>query len=139
MRKLVKFVAVTIVAVSIVGCGGGGGDSGASSVGGGGQPPTTPTPPPPSPPATGLGSATISWTAPNQNTDGSSLNNLAGYEIRYGQNVSALDSYVTIDGVGSQTRVIENLTSGTWYFSIAARNSNGVLSNPSSPVSKVIG
>jgi hypothetical protein len=135
MRKLIGILVATVMAVSTVGCGGGGGDSGASSVGGGGQPPANPNPPPP---ATGLGSATISWTAPNQNTDGSALNNLAGYEIRYGQNVSALDSYVTIDGVGSQTRVIENLTSGTWYFSISARNSSGVLSNPSSPVSKVI-
>jgi hypothetical protein len=136
MRKLIRILVATIVAVSVVGCGGGGG--GGASVGGGGQPPATPNPPPP-PPTAGLGSATISWTAPDQNTDGSALNNLAGYEIRYGQNVSALDSYVTIDGVGSQTRVIENLTSGTWYFSISARNSNGVLSNPSSPVSKVIG
>ena len=135
MRKLIRFLAVIVVTASAVGCGGGGGGSGASSVGGGGQPPPTPAPPPP---AAGLGSATISWTAPNQNTDGSALNNLAGYEIRYGQNVSALDSYITVDGVGSQTRVIENLTSGTWYFSIAARNSSGVLSNPSSPVSKVI-
>ena len=136
MRKLTKVVVVTIIAVSIFGCGGGGSDGGgASSVGGGGTPPTTPTPPPP---ATALGSATISWNAPNQNTDGTPLINLAGYEIRYGQNVSALDSFITINGVGSQTRVIENLTSGTWYFSIAARNSSGVLSNPSSPVSKVI-
>lgn len=78
--------------------------------------------------------------APTQNTDGSGLSpsNIAGYEIRYGQNASALDSFVTVDGVGNQTYVIPNLTSGTWYFSVAARNSAGVLSNPSSPVSKVI-
>lgn len=135
MRKVRSVVLACVVAASSVGCGGGGGDSGSSSVGGSNPPPPT-TPPPP---AATLGSATISWTAPQQNTDGSALTDLAGYEIRYGQNANALDSYVTINGVGTTVRVIDNLTSGTWYFSVAARNNAGVASNPSVPVSKVIG
>jgi hypothetical protein len=134
MRKL-SFVLACIVAMSSAGCGGGGGDS-AAAVGGGSTPP--PSTPPTPPPATTLGSATLSWTAPQQNTDGSPLTDLAGFEIRYGQNESALDSNITISGVGTTVRVIENLTVGTWYFSIAARNSQGTLSSPSTPVSKVI-
>jgi hypothetical protein len=30
------------------------------------------------------GRATLSWTAPTENTDGTTLANLAGYRIRYG-------------------------------------------------------
>lgn len=101
---------------------------------GGGTP--APSTPPPSNP---LGSATLSWTAPTLNTDGSALSNLAGYEIKYGQSPTNLDSDIQIDGVGTTVRVIESLPKGTtWYFSIAARNSAGVLSTPSAPVSKVI-
>ena len=92
MRKL-SFVLACIVAMSSAGCGGGGGDS-AAAVGGGSTPP--PSTPPTPPPATTLGSATLSWTAPQQNTDGSPLTDLAGFEIRYGQNESALDSNITI-------------------------------------------
>lgn len=138
MRK-VSFVLACIVAVSSAGCGGGGGDS-ASAVGGSTPPPSTPTPPAPPPPATTLGSATISWVAPMQNTDGSALTpaEIAGFEIRYGQNANALDSTQAVNGVGTTTYVIPNLTAGTWYFTVAARSTNGVMSAPSAPASKVI-
>jgi hypothetical protein len=133
MPKIRSFVLASVVAASSVGCGGGGGDSSSASVGGANPPPANPPPP------AALGSATLSWTAPMANTDGSPLNDLSGFEIRYGQNPNALDSTQTINGVGNLTYVISNLTSGTWYFSVAARNSAGVASNPSVPVSKVIG
>jgi hypothetical protein len=32
----------------------------------------------------GVGQATLSWTAPDENTDGTPLINLAGYRIYYG-------------------------------------------------------
>jgi len=131
MRKIRSVVLACLVAASSVGCGGGGGDSSPSSIGGANPPPTTP-------PTTSLSSATVSWSAPQQNTDGSALTDLVGYEIRYGQNQDALDSYVSISGVGTQIYVIDNLTKGTWYFSVSARNSVGVLSVPSALASKVI-
>jgi|JRYD01.1.fsa_nt_gb hypothetical protein len=84
------------------------------------------------------GSATLSWTAPTQNTDGSALTNLAGYEIHYGRNASSLDRLVRLDTPGLTTYMIENLSTGTWYFAIAARNSQGVASSLSSVASKVI-
>ncbi len=96
-----------------------------------------PTPPPPPPPPV-TGSATVSWQAPTQNTDGSGLTNLAGYRIVYGTNRNSLDRTVTLSNTGTTTYVIENLTAGTWYFAVRAFNSAGVESSNSGVASKTI-
>jgi hypothetical protein len=81
---------------------------------------------------------TLSWAAPTQNTDGSALTNLAGYNIYYGTSAAALTQKVTINTVGMLTYVISNLNSGTWYFEVIAVNSSGIDSGPSSVVSTTI-
>ena len=86
-----------------------------------------------------LGSATLSWTPPTQNSDGSTLLNLAGYRIYYGQSPSQLTEQVVINSAGLSTYVIENLSPATWYFSMTAVNSSGVESERSSTVSKQVG
>ncbi len=88
------------------------------------------------PPVTG--SATLTWTAPTQNTDGSALTNLAGYKILYGTSPSALTSVITLNNPGLTTYVIDNLPAGTWYFGMRAVNSQGVESATTSLVSKTI-
>ncbi|MGQ0836340.1 MAG: hypothetical protein ACT4O5_15750 [Gammaproteobacteria bacterium] len=47
------------------------------------------------PPQT-TGSATIRWTPPGQNTDGSTLTNLAGYRISYGTSPTALTQAIEV-------------------------------------------
>lgn len=84
------------------------------------------------------GSATVSWAAPTENTDGSPLTDLAGYEIRYGRSANSLDRQVLIDTPGLTTYMIENLSPGTWYFAVLARNRQGIVSSPSSVASKTI-
>ena len=84
------------------------------------------------------GSATLSWTAPTQNVDGSPLTDLAGYEIRYGQSSSDLSETVLLENSSLSLYVVENLTSGTWYFAVAAVNSQGVTSPLSNVASKTI-
>jgi hypothetical protein len=84
------------------------------------------------------GSATVSWVAPTENTDGSPLTDLAGYEIRYGRNPNALDYQVRIDTPGLTIYTIENLSPGTWYFAVLARNRQGIVSSPSAVASKTI-
>ena len=42
------------------------------------------------------GSATLSWTPPTQNTDGSTINNLAGFRIQYGTSASALTQTIEV-------------------------------------------
>lgn len=100
-------------------------------------PPTTPTPPPTTPAPTN-NSATLTWTAPTTNTNGSALTNLAGYEIHYGTNPSALNNTITIANPGATTYVVTSLTTGTWYFAMSAYTNTGLASPMSNVGSKTI-
>lgn len=86
----------------------------------------------------GNGSATLSWTPPTRNTDGSTLTNLAGYRINYGTSASSLSKTITVANAGVANYVVENLSAGTWYFSIKAYTSTGTESGSSPVVSKSI-
>ena len=87
----------------------------------------------------GVGTATLSWVAPDQNTDGSALTNLAGYRIYYGTGVDALTEVIELPTVGITAYVIDNLTAGTYYFSIRAYTSAGIESALSNIVSDTVG
>jgi hypothetical protein len=78
--------------------------------------------------AIALGSATVSWTPPTQNTDGTTLSTLAGYRISYGTTASNLDRTVDVGNAGLSSYVIENLSPATWYFGIRAYTAAGVES-----------
>jgi hypothetical protein len=80
-------------------------------------------------------SITLAWDAPTENTDGSALTNLQGYEILYGTSASALTQRIAINTTGQQNYVVPNLSSGTWYFEVVAVNAAGEQSGPSSIVS----
>jgi hypothetical protein len=84
------------------------------------------------------GSATLSWTAPTSNTDGSTLSNLAGYRISYGTNASALTQTVQISNPSVTTYSLGNLSPGTYYFAVRAYTSNGTESSNSNVSSKVV-
>lgn len=88
--------------------------------------------------ATGIGSATIRWVAPTQNTDGSPLTNLAGYKVHYGTSTTALTRFVQVGNPGITTVEIGGLTPATWYFTVTAYTNTGVESEPSAAVSKTI-
>jgi hypothetical protein len=85
-----------------------------------------------------VGSATISWLAPTTNTDGTPLTNLAGFYIHYGANKSALNKRIVINTVGVSNYVVDNLSSGTYYFSVSSYTTTGVESDLSKIVSKTI-
>lgn len=85
----------------------------------------------------GAGNATVSWTAPTANTDGSALTDLAGYRIYYGTNSNALNEVVPVSN-GVTTYVVEGLTSGTWYFAVRAYTATGAESALSNIASKTI-
>ena len=84
------------------------------------------------------GSATLSWTPPTQNTDGSSLTNLAGFRIVYGTSSAALNQTIEIANPGLATYVVTGLNSGTWYFAVKAYSSAGGESELSNVASKTI-
>ncbi len=93
---------------------------------------------PPAPPPPTTGSATLSWTPPTQNTDGSALTNLSGYVISYGLSANALSQTVSITNPGTTSYTVQNLGSGTWYFAVSTVTSLGTQSAFSSIVSKTI-
>lgn len=84
------------------------------------------------------GRATLSWTAPTENTDGSTLSNLTGYRIRYGTSASALTQTIVIDNASVTTYVVDNLSPATWYFAVTAVNSQGAESGNSNVANKQI-
>jgi hypothetical protein len=84
------------------------------------------------------GSASLSWTPPTTNTDGSSLSNLAGYRVTYGRTSTNLDQVVQISNAGVSSYTVTGLSSGTWYFAVKAYNSAGAESNVSNVGQKSI-
>jgi len=86
----------------------------------------------------GTGSATLSWTPPSENTDGSALTDLAGYKVYYGRSPDSLTEVANITSAGVTRYVVENLTPATWYFAMTSYNASGVESSKSQPVSKTV-
>lgn len=84
------------------------------------------------------GSATINWTPPTQNTDGSSLTNLVGYRLSYGSSPGALTQTVNIPTAGITSYTVDNLSQGTWYFVMKTYNTAGTESAITNVVSKTI-
>lgn len=89
------------------------------------------------------GEATLSWTAPTQNTDGSALTDLAGFKIYAGlvQGGPYGDVSITINNPATTTFVVPGLAEGTTYFFVttAFNSANPVQeSDFSNEVSKLI-
>ena len=70
-------------------------------------------------------SVTLSWIPPTENTDGSYLQDLAGYKIYSGPSPDNLAPRVTLDGPGLSRYVVEPLAPRELYFAITALNSKG--------------
>lgn len=94
----------------------------------------TVTPDPVAPPRT----ATLSWTPPTQNTDGSALTNLTGYRVSHGTSPTELTQTIQIENAGLSSYTVSNLSPGTYYFAVRAYNSDGVESSNSNVVQKVV-
>jgi hypothetical protein len=89
--------------------------------------------------ALATGSATLTWTAPTQNEDGSPLTDLAGYRVHWGTASRNYSNSATIPNPGVTTYVVENLLAGrTYFFAMTAGNSDGVYSDYSVEASKAI-
>ncbi|MGH8301687.1 MAG: fibronectin type III domain-containing protein, partial [Steroidobacteraceae bacterium] len=91
-----------------------------------------------SPPTATAGAVTINWQPPTENIDGSSLTNLAGYNIHYGTASGKYTQTITVSNPGLATYVVSSLTPGTYYFTVAAVNSSGTESPLSSEVSTTV-
>jgi len=88
--------------------------------------------------AIAMGSVTLSWSPPTENTDGTTLTDLAGYRIYWGTTSGSYPNSVTIDNPGLTTYVVENLTPGTYEFVATSYNTSGVESDYSAPATKTV-
>lgn len=84
------------------------------------------------------GTATVTWTAPVTNTDGSALTDLAGYHVHYGTSPSALSTVADVPNPATASYSVGSLASGTWYFAVSAYTTSGAESALSSTASKTI-
>lgn len=85
-----------------------------------------------------VGTASISWTPPTTNTDGTALSDLAGYNIYYGTVSGSYPNKVVVNNPGLSSHLIENLASGTYFFVIRAYDFFGNESVNSNVASKTI-
>jgi hypothetical protein len=94
---------------------------------------TAPATPPPT-----TGSATLSWVAPTENTDGTTVTDLAGFRIYYGTNAAALTQTIDVPEPSVTTYVIGNLAADTYFFAVAAYTTTGTESALSNIASKTM-
>ena len=85
-----------------------------------------------------LGSATLTWTPPTQNTDGSPLTDLAGYRIYYGTSPGNYSNTAAVSNPGVASFVVDGLTQGTWYFVTTSINTSGIESAYSNEATKTV-
>ncbi|HJS89901.1 MAG TPA: fibronectin type III domain-containing protein [Steroidobacteraceae bacterium] len=123
-RHGVAFCTVAALGLALSGCGGGSGSPSATSMSG--------------LPTSGSGAVTLNWMPPTENTDGSPLTNLAGYDIHYGTASGDYTQTVSVPNPGIATYVVDNLTPGTYYFSVTAVNSEGAESPLSAEVRSTV-
>ena len=89
-------------------------------------------------PSSSVGAVTLSWLPPTTNTNGTTLTDLAGYRIYYGQSPTAMTEVIAISNAGLTAYMVENLSAGTWYFAIKAVTTTGIESSLSNVASTTI-
>lgn len=75
---------------------------------------------------------------PTENMDGTTLTDLAGYDILYGPASGYYTHKISVPNPGIATYVVDDLQPGTYYFSVAAVNSAGTESPVSAEVTATI-
>jgi hypothetical protein len=74
------------------------------------------------------GTATLTWSAPTENIDGSMLTNLSGYRLYHGSGAESLDDVRTV-AANTSSYEFSALAPGIHHFAISAYNSVGAESS----------
>ncbi len=82
---------------------------------------------------------TVSWQPPTVNDDGTTLTNLSGYRIVYGDKPGVYSKSIDVTSAGLTRHLVENLSAGRYYFAMVALNSDGAESDLSAEVSIELG
>jgi hypothetical protein len=137
-RRGIYLCAVAALGFALSACGGGGGPTGAAATSQAATGVASNDNTNAAPPTASSGAVTLNWTPPTENTDGTPLTNLAGYDIHYGTASGDYTQSLPVSNPGLATYVVDNLGPGTYYFSISAVNSAGAESPLSSEVSMTV-
>jgi Putative Ig domain len=78
---------------------------------------------------------TLAWTPPSQNDDGTTLVDLAGYKIHYGDKPGTYTKTVSVSNPGLTRYVLDSLPAGKHYIAMTAYNVQGLESGFSPEVS----
>jgi hypothetical protein len=72
----------------------------------------------------------VSWSVPATRADGTPLtaSELAGYEVYYTSDSGSVSAVVPVAGGTTVNTVVSSLSSGNYYFSISAIDTNGLKS-----------
>ena len=127
-RRGIYFCAAAL-GIALSGCGGGGAPAGSAATSQNNSSSAS------SLPAASSTAVSLNWIPPTENTDGTALTNLSGYDIHYGTSSGNYTQSIAVSNAGIATYVVDNLTPGTYYFSVAAVNASGTESPMSSEVS----
>lgn len=139
MRLIRAVWAPALVSLMLVGCGGSGVAVNSPTANDTGPTTGSTTPTGGTTPTATTGSATLSWVAPTQNNDGSALTNLAGYNIYYGTDSTALTQMIQVGNAAALSYVVTGLAKGaTWYFAVTSYSTAGQESAPSVVTTKTI-
>jgi hypothetical protein len=130
-RRGFYLCAVAALGFALSGCGGGGSGAVGSSA-------ATSDESTADPPAASSNAVTLNWAPPTENTNGTPLTNLTGYNIHYGTASGDYTQTISVSNAGIATYVVDNLTPGTYYFSVGAVNSQGTESPLSSQVTATV-
>ena len=85
------------------------------------------------------GAATLSWTPPTENVDGTALDGISYYNIYYGREIGNYTNTVRVDNPGLTEYMIENLPgNNTYYFVVTAVDIDGNESGYSNVASKTL-
>lgn len=84
----------------------------------------------------GIETAYISWTPPTENSDGTVLEDLAGYRIYYGTEIGKYNEPITLDSAEVTTYTIKNLPLPEYFFTMTAFDIYGNESDFSEIVNK---
>ena len=74
-------------------------------------------------------SATLSWSPPRVNVDGSALTQIAAYRVYYGSGPDAMKNWIDVPATdGNPSAVIPGLCAGMTYFAVATIGIDGTAS-----------
>lgn len=75
-------------------------------------------------------SLTLRWDAPSENEDGSPLTDLAGFNLYYGQTSPVTVANSTVIRLATvTTATLSDLSPGTYFVAVAARDAAGNISD----------